>query len=107
MYGTNGYTPEPSARIVNYNHIGDRRNRAAITKLLEAITNIDSNVLELGNAMVNTASPAVRGRLMDLVIAIVHAECDAYEYQGDMSEGPTNAMRLRDMLNSYGIQPKP
>lgn len=107
MYGDNGYRPDhQGARLTNHQHRANRRDNAAINKLLESITNLDSNVLELANAMVNTASPAVRGRLMDLVIAIVHAECDAYEYQQDYSEGPTNAMRLRDALNAYGIQPK-
>lgn len=105
MYGSPNVSP--SARIVNYNHIGDRRNRAAITKLLEAITNIDSNVLELANAMVNTASPAVRGRLMDLVVALIFAEADAYVCQNDESDGPRNAMELVETLNRCGIIPKP
>lgn len=108
MIGDNSYRPpHQGARLTNHQHIGNRRNNAAINKLLEAITNLDGNVLELANAMVNTASPAVRTRLMDLVVAIVYAECDAYEYQGDMSEGPTNAMRLRDTLATYGLHPKP
>jgi hypothetical protein len=108
MFGDNsGYRPDhQGARLTNHQHRGNRRDNAAINKLMESITNLDSNVLELANSMVNGASPAVRARLMDLVIAIIHAECDAYEYGGDMSEGPTNAMRLRDMLNSYGIHPK-
>lgn len=107
MYGTNPRPPLQGARLTNYQHMGNRRQSAAINKLTEAITNLDSNVMELANALVNNASPAVRGRLMDLVVAIIHAECDAYEIQGDMSEGPLNAMRLRDMLNSYGIQVRP
>lgn len=107
MYDGNGYRPEPSARIVNYNHIGDRRNRAAITKLLEAITNVDSNVLEIANALVNTASPAVRARLMDFVVGIIFAEADAYACQGDNSEGPSNAYMLCQELNNLGITPKP
>lgn len=107
MYGTNGYRPEhQGARLTNHQHRANRRDNAAITKLMESISNLDSNVLELANSMVNGASPTVRGRLMHLVVAIIHAECDAYEHEGDFSEGPTNAMRLRDMLNSYGIQPR-
>jgi hypothetical protein len=107
MYGTNGYRPDhEGARLVNHQHRANRRDNAAINKLMESITNLDSNVLELANSMVNGASPAVRARLMHLVVAIIHAECDAYEYEGDFSEGPTTAMRLRDMLNSYGIQPR-
>ncbi|QNN99286.1 hypothetical protein SEA_FAUST_214 [Streptomyces phage Faust] len=108
MYGSNGYRPDhQGARLVNHVHRGNRRDNAAINKLLESITNLDSNVIELANAMVTGASPKVRERLMDLVIAIIHAECDAYEIEGDISEGPLNAMRLRDMLNTYGLQPKP
>lgn len=108
MYGNQNYRPElQGGRLTNHQHRANRRDNAAINKLLESITNLDSNVIDLANAMVNTASPAVRGRLMELVIAIIHAECDAYEYQQDYSEGPTNAMRLRDTLSSYGIQTKP
>lgn len=107
MYGDNRVRPDhEGARLTNHVHRANRRDNAAITKLLESITNLDSNVIELAGAMVNGASPKVRERLMDLVIAIIHAECDAYEYEGDMSQGPLNAMRLRDMLSSYGIQPK-
>lgn len=108
MYGNSNHRPDhQGARLTNHQHRANRRDNAAINKLLESITNLDSNVIELANAMVSTASPAVRGRIMDLVIAIIHAECDAYEYQDDMSDGPLNAMRLRDMLNSYGLQAKP
>lgn len=108
MYGDNRYIPpHQGGKVVTYRQQTNRRNNAAITKLTESITNLDSNVLDLAAGLVNNASPAVRARLMDLVVAIIHVQCDAYEIQGDMSEGPTTAMRLRDMLNSYGIQIRP
>jgi len=107
MYGDSRYRPDhEGGRIVNYNHAGDRRQRAAATKLLEAITNIDSNVLELANSLVNTASPAVRARLMDFVVGIIFAESDAYVHEGDTSEGPSHAYMLCQELNNLGIIPK-
>jgi hypothetical protein len=108
MYGDSGYRPAyQGARLTNHQHRGNRRDNAAITKLMEAITNIDGNVLQLANAMVNGASPAVRARLMDLVVAIIFAESDAYVYENDDSEGPRNAMELVEKLNECGIVPKP
>lgn len=106
-YGGNHRPPHQGARIVNYRHTADKRQAAAATKLLEAITNIDSNVLELANSLVNTASPAVRGRLMDFVVGIIFAEADAYACQGDTSEGPSSAYVLCQELNNLGISPKP
>jgi len=108
MYGDNSYRPDyPGARLTNHQHRGNRRDNAAINKLLDSITNVDSNVIQLANAMVNTASPGVRGRLMDLAIAIIFAEADAYVYQNDDSDGPKNAMVLVDTMNQFGIQLKP
>lgn len=107
MYDNNRRRDYEGARIVNYNHTADKRQRAAATKLLEAITNVDSNVLELANSLVNTASPAVRARLMDFVVGIIYAEADAYACEGDDSEGPRNAYALCQELNNFGISPKP
>lgn len=108
MYGDSNYRPDyPGARLTNHQHRANRRDNAAINKLLESITNVDSNVIELANSMVNAASPAVRARLMNLVVAIIFAEADAYVYQNDDSEGPRNAMELVETLNNCGILPKP
>jgi hypothetical protein len=108
MYGDSSHRPDyPGARLTNHQHRENRRDNAAINKLLESITNIDSNVLRLANAMVNNASPAVKARLMDLVIAIIYAECDSYTYGNDDSEGPQKAMILMEAINQGGILPKP
>lgn len=107
MYDSNHRPPHQGARLTNYNHMGNRRQNAAINKLTEAITNLDSNVLELANGLVNNASPAVRGRLMDFVVALVFAEADAYVIQGDDSAGPRLAMELVDVINQLGVLPKP
>ena len=108
MHGDSGYSPPyQGARITNYTNINNRRQNAAMTKLTEAITNVDGNVLELANALVNNASPAVRGRLMNFVVALVFAEADAYTLQGDDSEGPRLAMELVETINQAGILPKP
>lgn len=108
MYGDGSYNPPyQGARITNYTNISNRRQNAAMTKLTEAITNVDGNVIELANAMVNNASPAVRGRLMDFVVALVFAEADAYALQGDDSEGPRLAMELVETVNQAGVLPKP
>ncbi len=108
MIGDSSYRPPyQGGRLTNHQHIGNRRQNAAINKLTEAITNIDGNVLELANALVNNASPAVRGRLMDFVVALVFAEADAYTLQGDDSEGPRLAMELVETINQVGVLPKP
>lgn len=108
MYGDSGYNPPyQGARLTNYNNMGNRRQNAAMNKLIDAITNVDGNVLELANALVNNASPAVRGRLMDFVVALVFAEADAYTLQADDSQGPRLAMELVETINQAGILPKP
>ncbi len=108
MYGDSSIRPDyPGARLTNHQHRENRRDNAAINKLLESITNMDSNVLRLANAMVNNASPAVKDRLMDFVVAIIYAESDSYVYGNDDSEGPRKAMLLMDAINQAGILPKP
>lgn len=102
----NNHIPEyGGARLNNYQHKMNARQKAAFNKLIDAITNVDSNVLELANAMVANASPAVRKRLMDFVVAIIFAESDAYVFENDESEGPTNAYALVQELNNLGILP--
>lgn len=106
-YGGSHRPDYAGGRIVNYGHTADRRQRQAAEKLLTAITNIDSNVIELANSLVNTASPAVRARLMHFVVGIIFAESDAYVCEGDDSEGPALGYALVQELNNLGIIPKP
>lgn len=105
MY-TNPRTPSTTngGRLVNINHRIDIKYRRVIDKLSDFLDSRSGNVMMLANLMVATGDEEFRGRLMDFVIAVIDAESDAFIHEGDMSWGPTQAMRLRDTLNTFQVE---
>lgn len=100
MFDNTNRVPPTGVRVSDSNHISDRMYRAAFTKLIEGLSRYDFNVQTFANYLVNSANEVIRGRIMQLAIAIIDAEADVY-MAGDMSGGPTQGMRLKETVDLY------
>ncbi len=100
MYDNSSRVPPTGVRVTDTNHIADRMYRTVFTKLIEGLNRYDFNVQTFANYLVNASGEIIRGRLMQLAIAIIDAEADVY-IAGDMSGGPTQAMRLKETVDLY------
>lgn len=102
MYDNNSRVPPTGVRVVDTNHLSDKMYRAAYAKLMEGLSRYDFNVQTFANFLVSSSNEVIRGRIMQLAIAIIDAEADAY-IGGDMSHGPTNGMRLKETVDLYDM----
>lgn len=102
MFDNTNRVPPTGVRVSNTNHLSDKMYRAAFTKLIEGLSRFDFNVQTFANYLVNSSDEIIRGRIMQLAIAIIDAQADVY-VAGDMSHGPTNGMRLKETVDLYGM----
>lgn len=102
MFDNSNRVPPTGVRVSNTNHLADKMYRAAFNKLIEGLSRYDFNVQTFANYLVNSSNDVMRGRIMQLVIAIIDAEADAY-ISGDMSGGPMQGMRLKETVDLYNM----
>ena len=92
---------EPTGvRFTTERHLADKLYRGVVTKLIEGLSRYDFDVQVFARNLMVHSSTVIRGRIMQLAIALIDAGAQEYDC-GDMSHGPMQAKRLQETVDLY------